>query len=592
MIKKSYLMAFVLFSFLLCSPLINAEQAGDDDKLIIWLTSDHHLNQDWGEGIGYDSFRYAINDTRDNISLNIDYHFGVGDMMHSSIDEYYDYYYPMENEIEDMVTRGSINVTGNHESYNRLWGSIHSDAVRYPIPDRSWVLDSGNTRFIGINYDNQGSGDNPFSYNDHGKIQWFNRTVQEANNYSMNVVVICHVTLNNTCSNTDFSEPDFSYYYLIKESSEYQWIIENFGVDMWLSGHNHGMYPSDDDRIVEKWDCLFANIGTIQMGGSSSNDCLSTFLIFDDESDTVQLKTRNHYDNDTNNPFWETLSVDGSSFDEDDVSDGVINYKLSYDFDSTDTVIDKEYDIVLNAAESNVNISVSSEDDFSEFIVNDTWIKIDKTDFNITSTNPINLTLSYLNDNLNPTEYNTRVLEFTATTTGTSPVYFNISGFPRGTEYQILFDNALFDTVYANSSGTISFESNEWSSHTVKITTPIQTTPGSPPSQTDINVIIYVKNKNDFPVRNAQVTIDGITKTTDLFGETTYRVPEGIYDVTIQKNEMNNQTSIRFDENKRYTFLLEEAVGVQNIPKIPGFELSLFIMSCIGILLFLKKRRP
>jgi len=105
---------------------------------------------------------------------------------------------------------------------------------------------------------------------------------------------------------------------------------------------------------------------------------------------------------------------------------------------------------------------------FSNVIVNDTWVRLNDTDFNITSSNPIDITLLYLNNNMLGASDGSRVLRFSADTSGGS-VYFNLSGFRPGYEYDINRDGSTFTTVYADSVGVISFSNSVWSDHTFDV---------------------------------------------------------------------------------------------------------------------------
>ena len=73
----------------------------------------------------------------------------------------------------------------------------------------------------------------------------------------------------------------------------------------------------------------------------------------------------------------------------------------------------------------NVHYTVGNEDysvnqtmNFSQIIINATWIKFNDTDFNITSPNAINITLVYIHSNALIANDGDKVLEFYANTTG------------------------------------------------------------------------------------------------------------------------------------------------------------------------------
>jgi len=141
-------------------------------------------------------------------------------------------------------------------------------------------------------------------------------------------------------------------------------------------------------------------------------------------------------------------------------------------------------------------------------------------------------------------------------------------------------------------------EMSDWSSHTLTIRTPLDdsTEPGTTPSPqiTYVQPIIYVENHEYQPVSNAQVTIEGVTKYTDSFGEARFRVPTGIYDISIEKNnDIDYNTSLDLQKTKRYTITLPEdkwSIDDIDVPGIPGFEL-LNLIAALGTAFILLRRR-
>jgi len=103
---------------------------------------------------------------------------------------------------------------------------------------------------------------------------------------------------------------------------------------------------------------------------------------------------------------------------------------------------------------------------FSQVMLNESgsWIKFNNTDFNITSSNPINITLSYLNDNFATATSGDTVLSFSANTTA-GTVWFNLTGFKASTTYTLYRDSVAITTYNSNSEGNLSFSNAVWSSH-------------------------------------------------------------------------------------------------------------------------------
>lgn len=112
----------------------------------------------------------------------------------------------------------------------------------------------------------------------------------------------------------------------------------------------------------------------------------------------------------------------------------------------------------------NENYTVSSSMGFSQIIYNESWIKFNTTDFNISSSNPINLSLSYLNSNPLTANAGDTILSFSANASG-GVVSFNISGFSPSTVYTLYRDDATVNTYTTDSGGYLNFTNDVWSDH-------------------------------------------------------------------------------------------------------------------------------
>ena len=98
----------------------------------------------------------------------------------------------------------------------------------------------------------------------------------------------------------------------------------------------------------------------------------------------------------------------------------------------------------------------------------DSWISFNNTDFNITSTNPVNITISYLNNNIDTLDCGQLLVEFSANTSD-GMVYFNLSGFKSLTPYEINRDGIAYQRVWSDANGFINFSNNIWSEHDFSI---------------------------------------------------------------------------------------------------------------------------
>ena len=134
----------------------------------------------------------------------------------------------------------------------------------------------------------------------------------------------------------------------------------------------------------------------------------------------------------------------------------------------------------------NVHYTVGNEDysvnqtmNFSQILINATWIKFNDTDFNITSPNAINITLVYIHSNALIANDGDKVLEFYANTTG-GKVWFNISGLKPDTDYTVSRGGVLVWAPDSNSSRYISFNNSVWSEHSFVVTRSGEDPPDEP----------------------------------------------------------------------------------------------------------------
>lgn len=120
-------------------------------------------------------------------------------------------------------------------------------------------------------------------------------------------------------------------------------------------------------------------------------------------------------------------------------------------------------DVVFGVGNQNYTLTSSTES-IDRVYVADSWIRFNTTDFNITSTNPINLTLSYLDDNILTASAGDTVLSFSADSSG-GLVYFNLSGFDANQSYEVYRDNSKIQGLTSDADGVISWTNTVWSDH-------------------------------------------------------------------------------------------------------------------------------
>ena len=134
------------------------------------------------------------------------------------------------------------------------------------------------------------------------------------------------------------------------------------------------------------------NTGTIQRA-EVSNTCDSRFFIFQNNSNQVKIRSRNH-----TGSCWRIIPEDGSSIDADGTADGYFTYNLSHTFiisgepsppaseddtenfgislpiDYTTTPTPPSHEYSIQSFGISLSINYSSDDNGSGFIISDSAI--------------------------------------------------------------------------------------------------------------------------------------------------------------------------------------------------------------------------
>jgi len=93
---------------------------------------------------------------------------------------------------------------------------------------------------------------------------------------------------------------------------------------------------------------------------------------------------------------------------------------------------------------------------FSQIIINESWIMFNTTDFNITAPNFINISLTVIDSSPLVSVVDDLILGFWANSTG-GTVWFNISGFESNADYYVMKDGVNFTNCPSNATGIINF---------------------------------------------------------------------------------------------------------------------------------------
>lgn len=124
--------------------------------------------------------------------------------------------------------------------------------------------------------------------------------------------------------------------------------------------------------------------------------------------------------------------------------------------------IEIQTDTVFSLSDGNILFTVNQTMVFSRIEVGDTWIQFNNTNFSVTSSNAITVSLIMLHDDFVNASTGTVVLEFNADTTG-GTVTFNISNLVSDMSYTIYRNDTKLITVTSDASGDISFSNDVWS---------------------------------------------------------------------------------------------------------------------------------
>ncbi len=97
-----------------------------------------------------------------------------------------------------------------------------------------------------------------------------------------------------------------------------------------------------------------------------------------------------------------------------------------------------------------------------------TWIEFNNTDWNITSTNAITITIMYLHSSPTTADNDAEILDFYADTSSGS-VSFTLGGFKASTDYAVKRGGTTISSLTSNSNGYITFTNDVWSTQHFEI---------------------------------------------------------------------------------------------------------------------------
>ena len=138
---------------------------------------------------------------------------------------------------------------------------------------------------------------------------------------------------------------------------------------------------------------------------------------------------------------------------------------IFFGYSTTSLAVTVDHTVVFDIGTENYTFPAAGIT-FSQIKYNSTegWIKFNTTDFNVTSTNDINLTITYLNPNPLTTTDGNIVLTFSANTTA-GTVWFNLTGFQPSQMYRLFVDTIQTAAYNSTAGGLLNFSFTSWSEH-------------------------------------------------------------------------------------------------------------------------------
>ncbi len=210
------------------------------------------------------------------------------------------------------------------------------------------------------------------------------------------------------------------------------------------------------------------------------------------------------------------------------LSSGLITY-LDID-DSVQFIVDTQ------------TYSVEESMHFHTIIIDSDYIVFNTTGFHITSTKNLDISISYLNEDIWHANHDDLILTYDVTEPNSQTSEYILSGFPPGTEYKIRRNGLLLCNEFADDSGNLTFSTGKIGSHQYKIFQ-IGESQGNNPPNTPNNPI-PLDGSNDVGINSKLYwsggDIDADPVTYDVYFGTSFSPPL----------VSNNQTSTSYNPSE------------------------------------------
>lgn len=209
----------------------------------------------------------------------------------------------------------------------------------------------------------------------------------------------------------------------------------------------------------------------------------------------------------------------------------------------------------------------------------DTYFLINNTGFNVTTTNPLAVTIIRIDDDFSGAAKNDAVLDFYATCTG-GTVTFQISGMVPQRDYIIERDGLALAYPTASVGGVVTFSNDQWSTCHFVLYDDVDGSGDPGPGDGENDISIYVYDSGYAPVSNAFVYVyDGLdvidSDYTDASGLFETILDDGIYTVEIMAEGYNTLTDvIVVDGNENFVFYLDASTEYMGFVILGGVAVA------------------
>ena len=281
-IQLLYIVAVIFLTLeFSCTKPLNSEMLEPGQEFVrIWALADIQPRNKKER----DAFTKAVKDVNENIS-DVTFSILAGDIVNTTDEDTFDWYIEERNK---SYIKDWYEIIGNHDLKPDK-GKLFKEKIREEV-NYSFTLD--NLLFVFLSDEQRGK---PTVISDE-TFQWWKKLVID--NQDKIITVVTHAPLEG--SKIPFSENEDRQ---IKDSGRFRDVLEDYTVDLWLSGHLHlpNEFTNTINRNPKFENTLFVHISSIRpefLGFKHSQSRIVEFLC---GKDIVRIKSRDHESSKWNN---------------------------------------------------------------------------------------------------------------------------------------------------------------------------------------------------------------------------------------------------------------------------------------------------